>query len=430
VALLDLEPYSTFEVMYPGHGGLPDYLQDIALGDFCLSFRQLRVPDAIFMIEHLFDWVDLQQMEEALGWTTEDALELATAVLTAVSPDAVNVVFKKSDLVSLFGGPSNVLDRMLPYFTHDSRQVNFGVLHPFDAAAANFDSKPFIWCPGDRRFLLSPVIGALGFYEALASALRTVRPLAVDSEIGSAVEGMLAEAFRAKGIQPSVVSGKYLIGSKRYEFDLVLEGPEVLILLEVKKKALTSHARAGDALMALKDLVLAMISAQTQLSVHEKHLRTKDEIVCQDGTIIRHNGRKIERVAVSLFDWGGFQDRLLSDNILKILATSQVGTSVPSPEVDPILDQIRGSLTRFQLQQQALGDHKAASPVPFFDCLFLSVPLILYILDGVQTVEEFHSRLCTQKAVGTGAADPYLTDHKFRDRPVCGSIFLTDGRLP
>ena len=82
VALLDLEAYTAFQILSTSHSNLPDYIQDIVLGDFCLSFQQQTVPHALYMLERLFRWVNLREMETKLGWNVQDALSLARAALT------------------------------------------------------------------------------------------------------------------------------------------------------------------------------------------------------------------------------------------------------------------------------------------------------------------------------------------------------------
>ena len=416
VAILDLEAYSSFETLFPSHEDLPNYIQNAVLGDFSLSFRQLRVSDALIMIEHLFGWVNLNEMKHKLGWTIEDALNLAKAVLTATPPEEVNIVFSKSDLVSRSGCPPQVLDRMLPCFTLDSREVNQGFLRPFDAAAVNLYSKPFIWKNGDRRILVSPTIGALAFYEAIAAVLRNVHADA-DKEIGSSAEKLLSKAFQSHGIEPSAVSKKYHLGTKIYECDLVIEHPDALLLFEIKKKPLTTLAMAGNILVAIKDLVLSMINSQLQLSRHETQLIKKGKISFLDGTEILLNGRRIERLAITLLDWGSSQDKLISDNILKTLATSSVGTTEPSSDNLRILDSISSELQKFQRQHLLLSELKEPSAMPFFDCYFFGIPLILYLLDGVQTIDDFYHKLQVQKNIVTGASDPYGTDSRFATGP-------------
>lgn len=416
VALLDLEAYTAFQILFTSHSNLPDYIQDIVLGDFCLSFQQQTVPHALYMLERLFCWVNLREMDTKLGWNVQDALSLARAALTSTIPEEVNVVLTRDYLTTKSGCSRKVLDRMLPYFTHDNRTVNHRFLRPFDATVADFPQKPFIWKSGNHRLLVSPVMGTIGFYEALTTALRAHWP-DVDTQVGAATEALLAEAFRTHGIQPSAVSKKYKVGAHTYECDLILAHPDAILLFEIKKKPITQLARSGNVLVTIRDIALAMIQAQLQLSRHEHHLLSKDKITFFDGTEIHHEGRRIERIAVTLFDWGGLQDRLISDNIMKILATAKIGATQPAAENAKIVADINTAIIKYQAQLQALNKVKPDSPEPFFDCLFLSVPLILYLLDGTQSLDDFYYKLKTQKGIVSGAADPYSTDARFRQQP-------------
>lgn len=82
----------------------------------------------------------------------------------------------------------------------------------------------------------------------------------------------------------------------------------------------TKSAMGGQVLDGMIDLALAMVRGQTQLGRHEILLRRQGYIEFEDGTRLELRGRKrINRIAVTLLDWGGVQDRVVAENACSVL---------------------------------------------------------------------------------------------------------------
>jgi hypothetical protein len=408
VAVADVETYSTYAFMSTNHSSLPRYLEGITLGDFCLTFRQIVAQDALEMMRGLFNWIDASEMERTLGWSIKDAIKLAEAVLSSIPSDALNAVLDREYLVKTSGCSNGTLTRMLPQFTHSTTVLNARFLLPTDTAAANFDLKPFIWQPGDKTLLLSPPLCSIGFIEALISASRVLDKNA-DSKIGTAIEPMLAEAFRSRGIEPVAVSEKYVSGKKIYDCDLAVVSTDAVILFEIKKKALTKASMAGGILEGLSDLCRSMIKAQTQLGKQEIELRKSGEILFQSGVRLELGNRRVERIAVTLLDWGSMQDRLISDTVLETLATASIEAKDLGPEDLSTFIESRDILEVLRSQTEELCRIKGSFDRPFFDCFFLGVPQILFLLNGTHSTEEFHANLKIIKHSFTGTLDMFQT---------------------
>lgn len=408
VAIVDIETYSTYGFMFADQANLPRYLQGVMLGDFCLSFRQIVPEDAVAMMRGLFNWVDSGSMKNALGWAIEDALNLAQ-VLTRVPSKAISVDIKHDTLVKASGCSLETLQRMLPHFTHKTTVLNAQFHTPVDAAATTFDLKPFIWKPGNRILLLAPPLCSIGFFEALVTATRGFDEKNADNNIGLAIEPMLAGAFQNHGITPSVVSGKYEVGKKIYDCDLAVVSTDAVILFEIKKKALTKASMGGHTLDELIDLCRSMIKAQTQLGRQEIELRKAGEIRFKNGSHIELGNRRVERIAVTLFDWGSMQDRLVSDTVLKILSTSNIEATNLTTEQSNALNESQNLLTMLQAQMIELALVKEASNQPFFDCHFLGIPQLLFLLNGTRSADEFYANLGTIKHTVTRTLDMYHT---------------------
>lgn len=407
ITVADIETYSVYGFMFTDHAHLPRYLQRLLLGDFLLGLRQLVPEDALTMIRGLFNWVDPAVMKERLGWTVADAIRLAEFLLRAVGPDTINMMFRHRDLAVAVRG-HEALRKMLPAFVHRIDELNRGFTGPMKAAAAEFDRKPLVWQPGQKVLLISPPLCAIGFFEALAATTRGLDPDA-DKKIGLAAETMLANAFRQHGIAPAVVSGAFKVGKTDYNCDLAVETTDAVILFEVKKKSLTRAAMGGDIHGGLVDLCLAMIKAQSQLGIQEIELLKHGELRLANGDKLELRKRRIERVAVTLLDWGSIQYRSVVDNVHKVLASSNVGATSPTPEQAKAIAKNNRLLVQLSEQNRELSALKGQPQQPFFDWTFLGIPQILFMLDGVTDADGFYANLRTAKHMVTGSLDTYET---------------------
>jgi hypothetical protein len=188
---------------------------------------------------------------------------------------------------------------------------------------------------------------------------------------------------------------------------LVLETAKTVFLIETKKKPLTRQAQAGNTLQAFVDLMGGVMDSQLQLGRHELQLRKFGRIDFNDGTRLDLGGRAIARLAVTLLDWGGTQDRI----VLRQLASNLIGSALSSPSADAdyqrALDKANVTLSKLQAQQaelQALG----IDPRNLLgNWWFLSVPQLLFVLDGVASADAFEARLRSVSAITFGQLDFY-----------------------
>lgn len=408
IAVGDVENYSTYGFLFTDHQSLPKYLERLLVGDFWLSLRQLIAKDALSMIRGLFNWIDPAAIKAQLGWTVADAVTLAENVLGNVDPAAINHMFHRHDLAKN-GLSAKVLDKMLPAFTHRVDELNRDFHTPLQSSAAIFDQKPLVWQPGQKLLMVSPALCALGFFEALASAARLIDAARADNLIGLAIEPFLANTFSARGVAPAIVSGKYKVGSTTYDCDLAIQSKDAVMLFEIKKKSLTRAAIGGSVLEGLIDLSKSMIKAQTQLGYQEIQLLKEGKIAFVNGATLELRGRRIERIAVTLLDWGSIQYRTIVDNIYKVLVSATWGATGASDKQNKSVAEGNALLALLQTQARELTALKGSERQPFFDWHFLGIPQILFLLDGVGSADEFYANLKTAKHAVTGSLDFYET---------------------
>jgi hypothetical protein len=273
-------------------------------------------------------------------------------------------------------------------------------------AGHDFFLRPLLRHPGRRFVLLDRSVCAPACLEALLTPLRLERK-GLDDRIGSEVERFLKAQFASHGIPTS--GGDYDAGGQHGECDLVLEAPDAVIFLEVKKKTLTRRSRAGSDAHLILDLAGSLLDAQVQAGRHEVRLRHHGYLdLHRDGSTTRLelNDRQVERVAVSLFDFGSFQDRILLTQFLE--ATMNARFRPLAASLNEKFDKINKALIEIREQVGALHPGQREVNQPFFNCWFLSVPQLLVLLDGVGDTADFKAALWSCRHVVTGSSDLYF----------------------
>lgn len=143
----------------------------------------------------------------------------------------------------------------------------------------------------------------------------------------------------------------------------------------MKKKVLTRRARAGSDAQVILDLAGSLLAAQAQAGWHEVRLRRHGRLNLERNgatTRLELNGREVERLAVSLHDFGSFQDRVLlkqfmeaSMNATFTPAEASLGTKFD--EINEALAEIREQVAAL-LADQVLVPECAAAADAFERC--------------------------------------------------------------
>jgi hypothetical protein len=199
------------------------------------------------------------------------------------------------------------------------------------------------------------------------------------------------------------------VEGEKGECDLVVETRDKVILIEVKKKALTGSARAGSDVSVILDLAQSVVKAQTQAAGHELRLLrgAKLELVEEDGQtqFLSLDGRSVERVAVTLHDYGSFQDRQVLTGFLE----SQMGASyaVKDAAYEKEFKKLRAMLAKFQEVHDALITMQSEPEPLFHHCWFLSAPHLFILLDEASDAESFWAALRSTKSISLGSLDFY-----------------------
>lgn len=404
IALFELEDYSAYAFGHVDHQLLPEYIRRMLLGDFCLSYRQLDPAHCIFMIEELYRWVDEPKMKEELGFGMGDVLDLARAIMKNVAPDKINTVLKLEEIRNRMHISQAGFNKLIPHYMHNSNHINASYEDPADSNSVTLDSAPLIWQSGGKALVIATPLISTSFMEATLKVARKVSKEA-NKLVGDALEPMLEKMFLSRGIDIFACSKKYKSG----EIDLVIESPNHIILFECKKKALTRPTLGGDLADALIDICLTFMQAQCQLAKHELILLQKGFIEFADGSRLYQNGRRIEKIAVTLYDFGSLQDRIVAGNLINVLISAKLSATALTEYQQTKFKECNSLLAElnnlYAEKIKITGDNQNQ----LFDCVFLGTPQISFLLQHSPNIEVFLSNLGSVKSLVNATLDMYAT---------------------
>lgn len=182
-----------------------------------------------------------------------------------------------------------------------------------------------------------------------------------------------------------------------------------VILVEMKKKFLSRMARAGSDVFVILDLAESVLQAQIQAGRHELRLRRGETLNLVDDDGVAYQlclaGREVERMAVTLPDFGAFQDRIVLSSFLESHAGAVY--TVEDPKYQRRFDKLREDLAELLRVERELAEMREPDDAPFHHCWFLSLPQLLILLDEVSDASSFEAALRTTRNTTLGSLDFY-----------------------
>ena len=304
--------------------------------------------------------------------------------------------------------PPKAIRAALADLAHKAPAPNAAYVQPLDQTTVDQWFLPFV-ATSEGYLLLDRSWSAGAFYEGTLSALRRSRKFGdVDAKIGTSVERFVSGILREKGVL--VRGGKYRIGAVEGECDFVVETESAIILIEMKKKALVRKTRSGDVVSLLVDLSQSVLDAMVQATEHAVRLYQHGSLTLRSdlGTYqLQRRNRQVERIALTVLDFGCLQDRTvlwqIFDGLLRVQVRSDDATAQRQ------LDKVQASVSALNKQQMLLNDLEPSMiQQPFFNCWFLSLGHLMAILDAVTSNDSFWSELKESRHFTTGSLDFYF----------------------
>ena len=424
-AILDAQNYVPTAWFYMDAKALLPYLQELALYDTLFRIPQIRGSDINRIARGVLRDFDFDK-KLGTGWTLNDALTVIEVLMDRSRDQRGPVSFDLRGLKGRCGDlqPKTITAILDEVLCHPSEGSNRLFSKPTDAPTSgpdgkeighNFFLRPLLSRDHKTYWLLDRSTCAPACLEALFTVLRKSHK-DFDGRLGTPIEAFLREQLAAQAI-PSL-SGTYIVDGEDGQCDIVVETAQTIIFMEIKKKPLTRRAQAGSDAHVLLDLANSLLAAQIQAGWHEVRLRKHGFIELDDKgtkTRLELKGREVERIAVSLMQFGSFQDQILLKQFLE--ATLHAGFTVNDPSLQKQFSEFNALLAELRGQVAALYPGGTEVNQPFFHCWFLSVPQLLVLLDAVDGPEQFRQALWKTRHLATGSSDFYFDNAFMRKAP-------------
>jgi len=393
LAILNIEVYTELERALIDKQRILKLITDQVCFDFNFTIRQADPKLAKKIGAELFKWVDRFQFKE-LHNVSLDQILLVNNYLLSQPLDCRCLQFNSKSISKSLDMDRLEVAKILNLIAHEKNQLNVGYDDPLSAARINFSEKPLIKLSQDSYVLISPLLCSLAAYECTIRMIRELTPARpgksnhADSKIGVELENFLSEMFVSAGIKPHSISRKYKYQGKTYDCDLILCNGEYIILFELKKKALTRSAVSKNPELVVSDLVQTLLKSQLQLGIQNRCLNENGKIVFDDNEAPLELGqRTVMRVAVTMFDWGDLQNRLVSDAILNHNHIDSIYSSQSmDSSVIKMMDELRSTYTALRNDEPILRN-------VFMNSIFLGVPHISHMLNSCSGIDEFINML-------------------------------------
>lgn len=410
-ALYEVEPFSTYETMFPPYPSrVFEMLLRVVLYDELFTIPQCDPAQMERLMRDLFVEVSKAGTIPVDGWLLDDAIALWRTLLSLSSSNATSHFIERSQLRRLLtqGVGRSASDALLDAFVLSAPNRSYRV--PSDAILADTRECALVEASDGRYWIAPrPFLGP-AFFARLVSLYAKVDK-GISSKIGVAFEAQMLDRMTQFAIQCRRAEVAGPKGTKGGDIDLILETPEIVALFELKKKGLTRKTNAGNDLQLAIDLARGVVRGFNQLARHELTLLRSGELRFADGTKLSLNGRRIIKCVISLADYGGLHDGAVVRNMLESFRQISLSPSQSlSCEQQAGLEEANEQMKILQLRYAEFAALQSSdSRVNLFDnFLFHNVFFVEHVLLAAQTAESLLQALLTGHRLVTGSRDPFF----------------------
>lgn len=411
--VFEVQPYSPWEGHFIDHLNFFEYMQAGVIFDNLIAFPQICRPHTESLLnEPIRGFLD-DRLESADA-NLRDLVRVGRTILALAAPNQIAVV-PLHEVVKRAAIPKVRVKRLLQQFLmFTPSAANQGLAFPPMSTSIDGNFKPAFDMSNDKMLLLPAPLTGLALVNCVYNATTFVGEKfdnTRDSLLGTAFENWVRARFSDRGVVFSSGDFQSTEGGPNGECDAVIETASTIYFVEMKKKGLTRKAMAGHELMLLIDLARSLVFSQTQAMKAEYQIRKggKITLIAPDGCAkeILLNGRGVERLSISLFDFGSFQDRVSIQQVMDNLYRLKFEAIDPAnrkklADFERLTAEMKDMANRlFQL------DPNAGKGPLFRDSVFISAPQLMTVLKNVSSNEDFDREMKSTKWITTSSRDFY-----------------------
>ena len=406
--IYNVQSYSVWEYHFKTGDTIVQFCRDIILWDSIFTIPQSRPFTAVETAKSLLSFIDDSIFQSAFGFSQSELWTVVAEFIKPYTPSFEPLIIYLSTVKKFFVNiPEKNLLAILNFLAHPG-EINSGFRLPAEYTQIDFGLRPLIRVGPTKFLMINRSWCAPNYFEAVASQVRPLIP-EFDSTIGTQLERYLVLTFQAHGIQ--VLGGGYNIGKEHGECDMLIETDKAIILIEFKKKPLTRLARSGMDVNIFLDLSDSLLAAQLQTGRTEIALREQGSITLTNSsgsTTIQWNNRQIERIALTQLEYGGFQDRTITHEFLRVMLNSGFDVTSEDESVIRKFKQFEKKQDKWREQYLKLKDlNPDFENNPYFNCWFMSLPQLLEVLVLATENNSFYEALLSGKYMTQQTLDWY-----------------------
>jgi hypothetical protein len=419
-AIYNVQPFSQGEFMFKNTHSFLEYIRELAVYDNLFQIRQLRHHDLIEFIPILFDWVS-PKLEEALGCTIRDLAEVADAIL-GQCPLFGPCILNESRLRRLLSNVPNGRFLKAKAILSGGCPTNEIVSLPEDTKIRACHSIPIVIDTDGNKIVPDKRVSSYSFLTRIAMELYT-HDRNVFSYIGNSAETLVKRRLSAMGIKHR--SGTYKYSDVEGECDILIETNDTIIFGEMKIKGFTLAALAGGDAHIIADLSHSLFDAAEQASKHEVTLREKGSLIITqaNGTVyeLKLMGRSIEKIALTLDDFGSFQNRTCLRELFPIFVNSQFSPldNMHKKRLESVNELASALYERIESLMKLTN---TASDYLFSRFWFFSVPQLFYAIEGAKNSQELADAIAKLRHISFSTMDNYSEIAFSKDLASAGGV--------
>ena len=395
IALLQLQSYNAFETIFTSIEQLiPLVIKSVAY-DTIFTLKQFKPTYLIKMIKGLLKnfYSEVLNLDSPLAINFEELISLIEFFLQENVQPTNFRKFTIEQLEKEFPSlTKKQLISTLELFTHN-KHINANYLNPF--SHEEFTDYPLLKI-GNLYCIIDSRLCGFSFFTRLCKILKeTINNF--EGRLGTQLELFIYNLLNEKNI--TYHNGFYNIQD---ECDTIIETSDSIFFMEIKKKQLQKRSLLQDDVELFYDISQSILHSQSQLGKHQLFLLKKGSLELYEKRGKRNssnkllksiylNDRNIERINITLDDYGILNDKQLLMQLLKMFTFSKI--KAIDEKKDSKLSDARKYSLKLQEQFNELQNINYALSDDvnhlYTNTSFMSLQLLMTRLENVNGNNEF-----------------------------------------
>ena len=416
LAVYPYQSYSIWEKVFHRNETVLEYFQRLTLIDSLYYMQQSGKDFVLEMCNFLIDQMVQLGMSLCAACSFEEYRQLMN-VLAGKTGIKKFVRFKQTEIDALQDKKRQT--EILKMISFEMGDINVNYEKPVDYNKVNYNDRPFVILKNGDVILYPTTIGVWGWYEMLLSLLRAADGQ-IDNKVGLMLEDLMHSKLHKKGI--ATKTGRYVVDKIEGEADVVIETPDKILLIEMKKKTMTRAARQGHIYQIVLDFAGSLLYSQEQCVRTDTLLRRKGciDLLKKKKVVdtLEWLGRESDKITLTLSDYGTLQDRVVLRNVLEELLKYRYTIDekeVREFETDEKKQEltIKGYKTLAEKQDDMITyltelkqQHDPAKTwSPFFNSFFFNLEQMFFMVGLANNLDELYDMIDAHRTPVMGTFD-------------------------